>query len=340
MKINFLFALFLSMFLINYGIFFAWFFFSIDRIFQIDLSNQVDYFCNLNKQSHSALSLNELYYNNMTDKEFKKLYFEYKPFVIRNFTTRTTLTNWSPSYFTDMIKEPQMSTNIGIMKGSSGKANYNYNNFKKILDPKNNYYLPVNNHIIIQHPNLFLEYQNILDSLLQNVNRTIVNVDIFISNTEKDSGTGSHWHAAHGTNAFIQAKGTKTWTLLEPAATICMKPYWKLNEDALWTRYTVKQLNKKIPYFPYPYFKVTLYEGDLLINPSYWWHSVQNNKGFVVGIANRLIQWHGNITTNYKNDDNMQQPYLTFLYGLFTQQKTLLGKYADKLYFWQSLSVF
>lgn len=304
------------------------------------MSNQVNYFCKLEKQMKPAAPLNELHYHNMTMKEFQKLFFNYKPFVVRNFSTNTPLKRWSPSLFVDQIKEKQMATVGGFMVGDSdlsSKSAYKFYDVAKIMDPSNNFYIPANNHILVQHPNMFLEYEGMTNKLLEKVNRTIVNVDMFVSNTEKVS-TGSRWHSAHGTNAFIQAKGEKTWTFLEPAATICMKPYWKWNEDAIWSRHSYKELQQKIPYLKYPHYKVTLHEGDLLINPAYWWHSVKNGKGFVMGIANRLIQWHGKISVDWgpvADNDDYQQLVLSALYVYFTRQKTLLGTDADELYFWQ-----
>tara|TARA_B110000008_G_C16927618_1_gene547405 strand:- start:346 stop:1167 length:822 start_codon:yes stop_codon:yes gene_type:complete len=232
-----------------------------------------------------------------------------------------------------------MATVGGFMVGLnhsdvSSKSAYKFYDVAKIMDPSNNFYIPANNHILVKHPNIFLEYEGMTNKLLEKVNRTIVNVDMFVSNTEKVS-TGSRWHSAHGVNAFIQAKGEKTWTFLEPAATICMKPYWKWNEDAIWSRHSYKELQKKIPYLTYPRYEVTLHEGDLLINPAYWWHSVKNGKGFVMGIANRLIQWHGKISNDWYSDDDHQQLVLSALYSYFTRQRTLLGTDADELYFWQ-----
>ena len=87
MKCIFLLGLCLGLFFTTYEASFAWFLFAIDRIFQINMSNQVNYFCKLEKQMKPAAPLNELHYHNMTMKEFQKLFFNYKPFVVRNFST-------------------------------------------------------------------------------------------------------------------------------------------------------------------------------------------------------------------------------------------------------------
>ena len=86
----------------------------------------------------------------------------------------------------------------------------------------------------------------------------------------------------------------------------------------IWTRYNKKEIEKKLPYLPFKVYNVTLEESDLLINPAYWWHSVKNGKGFVVGIANRLIQWNGIIQKGetWTNEDDRHELFMSFLYVL------------------------
>ncbi|MEQ3654229.1 MAG: cupin-like domain-containing protein [Dokdonia sp.] len=114
----------------------------------------------------------------------------------------------------------------------------------------------------------------------------------FIARSNK---TGSTLHCAGGYNMFLNIKGQKEWYFVDPSYTTIMQPAM-----SKYAHYTVSELfeNHEGDFFSQirsdypelkhvPIFRYVLEEGDMLINPSHWWHRVMNLTDYTVGCATR-----------------------------------------------------
>jgi|GEM_PF-2774066 len=116
----------------------------------------------------------------------------------------------------------------------------------------------------------------------------------FISRTKT---SGSALHCASGDNMFLNLHGNKEWFFIDPSYMPLLKPALskygiycisELQEQLGIEEDFYEELIKDYPYFKHvPVFRQVLDPGDLLFNPSNWWHSVRNHSDYTVGCAVR-----------------------------------------------------
>lgn len=93
------------------------------------------------------------------------------------------------------------------------------------------------------------------------------------------------WHAEPGDNYFIAVKGTKKWRLVPPYYSAGMYPVIKDSSVYHVSKVDGRESNEVIanrgfPLYQYvPKYGVTVEEGDILVLPNYWWHTVSNVPG-------------------------------------------------------------
>ena len=118
---------------------------------------------------------------------------------------------------------------------------------------------------------------DLLPYVLKITNMTVATSHLFMGNRN----VTSTWHYAMNSNAFIQVYGTKHWCFIKQYNWVYMRAYF---HPILYGRSFVNSnILRKIPKTC-----VTLYPGDMLFNPGFKWHAVQNIDTFNLGIANRL----------------------------------------------------
>jgi hypothetical protein len=109
-------------------------------------------------------------------------------------------------------------------------------------------------------------------------------------------GTGTPLHCANADNLFLNIKGRKEWHFFHPALTPVMLP--ALSKFAVYAvseigEFTPEKYAERYQAFPHvakmPKMIYVLEEGDVLYNPPWWWHNVQNRSSFNVGCATRYI---------------------------------------------------
>ena len=142
----------------------------------------------------------------------------------------------------------------------------------------------------MQRNTSFVDYVSLYDSFsaeyidemyvyLQHINRTkIVSSQIFLG----ANGTVSSYHNALFDNMFVQVIGTKKWCFIESQNWVHMRyvPYLSTRNFVSNIPPTqVKLIPRKC---------VFLKAGDILFNPSYMWHHVENKERLNLGFANRL----------------------------------------------------
>lgn len=111
--------------------------------------------------------------------------------------------------------------------------------------------------------------------------------------------SGSGWHCATGNNLFFQIHGRKRWTFVHPDHTWLLYPLVNQTCQTLVSplamlmgrRYDIDYIRTHFPLFEFcPRHEVTLEPGDVLFNPTWNWHNVENLTEESVAVSSRWIQ--------------------------------------------------
>jgi len=101
----------------------------------------------------------------------------------------------------------------------------------------------------------------------------------------------SNLHCAPGGNFFLQIHGAKTWTLVDPALSPYLAPVPSRPFNHCLSAFGSYRLHRDAPDCPLhrlPRSVVRLEPGDVLYNPPWWWHEVENH-GDTIGCAIRHV---------------------------------------------------
>lgn len=105
-------------------------------------------------------------------------------------------------------------------------------------------------------------------------------------------GQGLIFHCANNLNVFTMLHGRKRWTLVHPDFSYFMYPL--ISRESAYVASIINHIEtpaSMVPLFEHcPRFEVVLEPGDVLINPPWWWHQVENLDGQTVGCASRWIR--------------------------------------------------
>ncbi len=125
----------------------------------------------------------------------------------------------------------------------------------------------------------------------------------------RKKNSGSTLHCALADNMFLNIQGRKEWLFIHPSYLPIFKPSLskygtytvaELDEELNIKMDSHKELIKDYPYLRYvPFFRYILEPGDVLYNPSAWWHNVRNHSDYTVGCAVRYpgVQLNNNSFT-------------------------------------------
>jgi hypothetical protein len=103
--------------------------------------------------------------------------------------------------------------------------------------------------------------------------------------------TGSPFHCAPNSNIFFQMEGTKKWTFVDPIFSAFLYPYLSdLNTyqaSVLPLPYEEERL-RNFPLYQYcPRYEALIEPGDVLYNPRWWYHCIENMSERTVAVATR-----------------------------------------------------
>ena len=106
------------------------------------------------------------------------------------------------------------------------------------------------------------------------------------------SSTGSDAHCAQGNNLFYQIRGKKKWTFVHPDYLWLMYPVidrcFLFCVSFLKREYNQNYLDKYAPLQKYcPKFEAILEPGDILLNPTWQWHAIDNLTDESIAVATR-----------------------------------------------------
>jgi hypothetical protein len=133
-------------------------------------------------------------------------------------------------------------------------------------------------------------------------------------------GTGTTLHCAAKSNIFYNIKGKKKWTFIDPKYSEYLSPVLSNNGFFVVSKlnyFKDKSILRNIPKYEY-----TLEEGDLLFNPSWWWHCVENMSEYTIGVANRSdlgFKWYDNNNHIFTINSILTRPYQ--IYKMITEME-------------------
>ncbi len=158
-----------------------------------------------------------------------------------------------------------------------------------ILDPKEeNLYAQNIANIFNDHPDL--EAQLELDRFLPHLGRgRHLGTHLFIGG----SRTGTNFHCANNLNIFFNVHGEKEWFFVHPKHTFWM--YGLLHKTGGYGdspvdhRRPAAEQRETFPLYEHvPVYSARLEPGDVLINPPWWWHAVNNLTDATIACA---VRW-------------------------------------------------
>ncbi len=114
--------------------------------------------------------------------------------------------------------------------------------------------------------------------------------------------SGSPLHCALGDNMFLNVQGNKEWLFIHPSYLPLFRPMLdkygiyvtaELEEEVYKKSDVYSDLVSDYSYLKHiPFFRYKLEPGDVLFNPSAWWHNVRNLSDYTVGCAVRYPTYY------------------------------------------------
>lgn len=149
----------------------------------------------------------------------------------------------------------------------------------------------------INNTNELLDYEDFLISCKGNELDNMMGSKNIITHwfISRIQNNGSSMHCAGGNNMFLNIRGKKEWYFVPPSYSPVFYPAMskhgffcvsEMEEDHKGNYY--EDLLKRYPYMKHvPVYRTVLEDGDLLFNPPWWWHRVQNLTPLTIGCATR-----------------------------------------------------
>jgi len=226
---------------------------------------------------------------------FNQLYKDKSPLVIRGLGKHTKATReWSPDFFADKYGETLVDVRDSPQERVGTQASYNEADF--VPTPLRDYvhemrhgqsqrYLGAMSELFRHHPELMDDLE--IEQLNAHIGVKVIRPEIFMGTPRNHTP----WHCAGIDNYFLQINGEKEWHFINPAFTagLCLKgSAMVFGAPGLFSN-VIPGDDRLFPLFhKTPQYRVTLYPGDFLYNPAYWWHEVENN-GETIAVALRVV---------------------------------------------------
>jgi len=208
------------------------------------------------------------------------------PVVIKNFANKA-VREWSAEYFA--TKYPNHVCDV-INTSSVTTQTTTLSEFYSKSVAGEPLYLRSLSNIFDVDPGLMDEVGfRAFDALMQGQYLTS---QIFM-NTGRE-GTGTSYHCANFNNLFFQIRGRKRWTFVNPNYTPLMYPMYNaksMDMASFLTTVALANATMMAKHFPLyelaPKAVAVLEPGDVLMNPQFNWHMIENLDSESIGVASR-----------------------------------------------------
>lgn len=245
-----------------------------------------------------------------------------RPVVVRGMFLNTTATNrWmEPGYVSSWIGQYHIDIVLnGFHNASqSRKTRMPFRDvYEEILrDPKSTKYMffPIKSRVgkAVNVTEILLEEE--LHEKLNEMARTDLDYDriwkgfgdpirhetfkgsqLIAGNGQEGLTTGSYWHCAVGNNWFMQVVGGKRWWFIDQRYSSFMRP---MRHGLVSFTVGNRKIDKELRYLPREY--VDLEAGDMLYNPDFEWHTVENKQGLSVAVPAREVNVSLSLQNNFQ----------------------------------------
>ena len=197
------------------------------------------------------------------------------------------------SWTLEMFKERFGDFEVNIVNQSDNAQLPDVKTFKEVIDSRQSgkkLYISFCADIFSTNPELLNE----LDCMkykehMGGKNTWFAGAQLFLS---ANSFTGTPAHCADGDNLFFQIRGRKKWTFVHPDYLWLMYPMLDIHflfcGSFLKNNYSPEYLKKYAPLQEYcPSYEAILEPGDILLNPAWQWHAIDNLDEENIGVATR-----------------------------------------------------
>lgn len=198
--------------------------------------------------------------------------------------------NWTPRFFQENYGDAKITVDTFTQKNSKQTIPLSQMAAEIQSGSENGSYVQNVSDLFQQYPEL--EAQLPIDTIRNRYlnGGKLFYIHLFMGGPK----TGSIFHCANGVNFFINIHGRKEWKFVNPLHSAWM--YGLVNTAAAYGTCAVnfrrsqqEHLNHCPLYAQLPVYKTILNPGDVLINPSWWWHSVKNLTPTTIGCATRWL---------------------------------------------------
>jgi len=127
-----------------------------------------------------------------------------------------------------------------------------------------------------------------------NVHKTYLGGQMIIGrgHKSKTENTGTHWHCEATGNWFVQVVGSKRWFFIDQKYSSWMKPS-RIGVGSFGSQHDLVDKQKYLPVK-----KTIVTAGDMIYNPDFAWHRIENGEGLGIGAPLREL----NITYAFHNN--------------------------------------
>nr|DAB41911.1 TPA_exp: ArzI - aKG/Fe(II) halogenase [Fischerella sp. PCC 9339] len=250
---------------------------------------------NLNKQdidfSKLKLPIPTVELEQISAQEFWKTYVRTNtPVIIKGGAKHTfAYKNWT----LEMFRERFGDFKVNITNQSRNQHKPDVSTFKDVIDSRESeekLYISFCADIFSNYPELLNELGCLEFTAHMGGNSVwFAGAQLFLG---ASSSTGTDAHCADGDNLFFQIRGKKKWTFVHPDYLWLMYPMldrWFLFCSSFIKRdYDQAYLDQYAPLQKYcPKYEAVLEAGDILLNPTWQWHAIDNITEENIAIATR-----------------------------------------------------
>jgi len=226
------------------------------------------------------------------------------PVILRGFAGETqAVREWGFERFLERYGDEEVLLTRAEKDGYEGR-------FREVNDPS--VYIHNCEVLFRRHPELLGQLE--LPKLEPYIQKKLGYTQLFVGR----GGTGTPFHSAAVWNWFVMVEGKKTWYFVDPKDSVFLYPFPVMGRAASFALrlFPDQQDPENFPAFAWcPYYKATLEPGDVLLNPPWWWHAVQNETETSIGVASR---WHGDGSVGQDDmmteEDYQVSPFFSWLF--------------------------
>jgi hypothetical protein len=220
--------------------------------------------------------------------EFYEKYVKYpRPVVIRGLAKDCeAVKKWNREFFLEKYGNTELYMNEN-QYGEQIKLREWMGKLSEVLEKKG---ISVDNSKILftKHPELKDDIASVLGWGKFLKSSIFLAPNIFLGFVE-----GAPFHAANFWNFFIMVDGEKQWTFISPEHSLqvgALANPTVIYVDACVTGKGGTWRDEREIFKRYcPKYRTIVKKGDVVLNPPWWWHEIQNQTPFTIGIATRWI---------------------------------------------------